>query len=265
MGEKALYIDAENMLDYSMLKTMIGEAYGQESLIITTPETAEDAFRMAELGLESGDFALVIIDSIGALAPKKEKEDDFADANVALVPRMVSKFLRRNATGAVARNNVALVLLNQVRDKIGAYMASFETPGGHALKHFSSLRISMSRGQEIKVGKETVGILTKFTIKKNKMSAPFRGYFTPILFGKGIDTYADAVDFCSMLGVIKKSGSFYKFEGETLGQGKIASADYVKSVPGMLDKLREKVYNVLNQNTSIDLENMEEVEEEENE
>jgi recombination protein RecA len=167
LGLRALYIDAENMLDYGLLKDMIGEDLNKDQLVILNPDTAEDAFNMIEMGLQSGDFELIILDSVGSLAPKKEQDDEFEDANVGLLARLVSKFLRRNSH-VVKEKNIALVLLNQVRAKIGAYMASFETPGGHALKHFTSLRISLSRGQEMKVGNETVGIMTKFVIKKNK-------------------------------------------------------------------------------------------------
>ena len=258
---KTLYVDAEHMLDYSLLKDMIGEEINSDNLVILNPATAEDAFTMLESGINSGEFGLVVLDSVGALAPKKEQEDDFADANVGLVARMVSKFLRRNIH-AIKENNVALFIINQVRDKIGAYMATFETPGGHALKHFSSLRIQLSRGTVIEQGKEQVGILAKFVVKKNKMSAPFRSFFMPVLFGKGIDSFTDAVDFCSMLGVIKKSGAFYKFEGETIGQGKLAAADTLRKKPELLDKLRILVYNSLNKNTALDIESLEESEEE---
>lgn len=255
-GEKALYVDAENLLDYGLLKDMVGESFDKEKLIILNPETAEDAFNMIEMGIQSGDFALIVLDSIGALAPRKEKEDDFEDANVGLVARMVSKFLRRNTYG-IAENNVALLLLNQVRDKVGSYMGGFETPGGHALKHFASLRIALNKGQEMKVSNETVGIMTKFIIKKNKMSAPFRSYTIPIVFGKGVDKYSDTVDFCSMLGVIKKRGSYYKFEDEVLGQGKLSAGEYLEKHPKTLEKIKQMVYNVMNKYTSIDVDAVE--------
>jgi recombination protein RecA len=262
LGLRALYIDAENMLDYGLLKDMIGEVLNKDQLVILNPETAEDAFNMIEMGLQSGDFELIILDSVGSLAPKKEQEDEFEDANVGLLARLVSKFLRRNSH-VVSEKNIALVLLNQVRAKIGAYMASFETPGGHALKHFTSLRISLSRGQEMKVGNETIGIMTKFIIKKNKLSAPFRSYTIPIVFGKGIDTFSDTVDFCSMLGVIKKKGSYYKFEDITIGQGKLAAGDFLEKNPETLDRIKISLYNSLNKYTSIDVDAVEELGEEE--
>jgi recombination protein RecA len=264
LGLRSLYIDAENMLDYGLLKDMVGQEFTKDQLVILNPETAEDAFNMIEMGLGSGDFELIVLDSVGSMAPKKEQEDDFEDANVALLARLVTKFLRRNAH-VIAEKNIALLLLNQVRSKIGAYMASFETPGGHALKHFTSLRISLSRGVEMKVGNETVGIMTKFVIKKNKLSAPFRSFTIPIVFGKGIDEFSDAVDFCSMLGVIKKKGSYYKFEDINLGQGKLQAGDYLEKNPETLAKIKENVYNVLNKYTSIDIDAIEEEGEEKDE
>lgn len=256
MELKVLYVDAEHMLDYTLLKDMIGEEFDKNKFVILNPDTAEDAFIMMESGINSKEFAVVILDSIGALAPFKEKDDEFADANVGLVARMLTKFLRRNVD-SIDKNNVALILLNQVRDKIGAYMPSFTTPGGHALKHFASLRISLGKAQDLKVGNEIVGITTKFVIKKNKLSAPFRSYTIPIIFGKGIDIYSDAVDFCSMIGVIKKKGSYYRFDDITLGQGKIAAGAYLEKNPETLDKIKEGVYNVLNKYTSIDVDAIE--------
>ncbi len=259
-GHRVLYVDAENMLDYGLIRDMIGQDIDPKQFVILNPETAEEALGMAEMGINSGDFALVIIDSIGALAPSFEKTEEFEKASVAIIPRMLSKFLRRNATGGISKNKVAFVALNQVRAKIGAYIPTLETPGGHALKHFTCLRISLNRGAEIIVGKEKVGIMTKFVVKKNKLSAPFRSYTIPIIFGKGIDTYSDIVDFCSMLGVIKKSGSYYKFEGESIGQGKLAAGQFLESHPDTLDKIKERVYNSINKYTSLDIEADEETE-----
>lgn len=254
-GGSVLYLDAENMLDYPVIREMIGEDFDPERFIILKPESAEDAFTMAEMGFRSGKFSLVVIDSIAALASQKEKdEEDFSKSvTVGALPRILARFLRRNVTDLMKKNNVALLCLNQVRDKIGAYMATFDTPGGHALKHFSSVRISLTKGQEITVGKEKVGIQSKFVIKKNKLSAPFRSYTIPIIFGKGVDRYSDIVDFCSMLGVIKKSGAHYKFEGEALGQGKLAAGATIEANVPLYDRIQAKVYEMLNQHTSIDM------------
>jgi len=247
-GNKALYIDAENMLDYKLINMIVGEYIDAEKLVILNPQSAEDAFEMAEVGIKSGEFALVVLDSIGALAPQKEKDDDFAKANVALTARLVTKFLRR-ISYEVKNTNTALVLLNQVRDKIGSFIGGYDTPGGHALKHFTALRIALTRGKkiEVKKGKEktVVGVEVNFNVRKNKLAPPFRGFHFPIMFGVGIDTPMDYLEYCTMLGIIKKSGAFYKFEGETLGQGKLAAAKTLSEDKLALDKMQEMVYNIL--------------------
>ena len=255
-GEKVLYIDAENMLDYSLVEAIIGDALDKSRLAILNPETGEDAFRMVEMGVNSGTFSLVILDSIGALAPKKEKEDDLEDHNVALIARLVTKVLHR-ISFQVKATNTALVLLNQVRDKVGSFMGGFETPGGHALKHFSALRIALTKGAQISTGtakagtKEVYGVDVNFVIRKNKLAAPFRGFHLPIIFGKGIDSAMDSLEFCTMLGILKKSGAFYKLDGEVLGQGKLAAAEALRGNKLALDKMREKVYNILNINNTV--------------
>jgi len=255
-GGKACYIDVEHMLDYPLLKDMLGEVFDPKRFIILTPDTAEDAFEMAEAAFASEEFDLVVIDSVGALAPSTEKKDEFGKAGVGAIPRMINKFLRRNLD-SIKKKQIALLIINQIRDKIGAYMPTFDTPGGHALKHFASLRIALSKGQELKVGNEKVGIMVKFVIKKNKLSAPFRSYTIPIVFGKGVDSFSDAVDFCSMLGVIKKKGSYYKFEDVILGQGKLSAGEYLSQHLDTLEEIKTSVYNVLNKYTSIDVEAVE--------
>jgi len=256
-GGKVLYIDAEVMLNYEAIESMLGYSFDKDSFILIQPETGEQAFIAIEDALDSGDFSLIVVDTVAALEPSAEKEKDFDEYTMAEISRLLPKFFRRN--GAKVKNkNVAVVFLNQVRDKVGSYVQGYNSPGGHALKHHTSLIIALTKGPEIKIGTESVGIMSKFVIKKNKMSAPFRSYLIPIIFGKGIDTHSDAVDFCSMLGVIKKKGSYYKFEEIMLGQGKLAAGEYLSEHPETLDKIKESVYNVLNKNTVIDVESTEE-------
>lgn len=138
-----------------------------------------------------------------------------------------------------------MLLLNQVRDKIGAYVGGYESTGGHALRHYASVRIPLTKGQEIKLDGNSIGINTRFVIKKNKLAQPFRSFEIPIIFGIGIDFYMDAVSFCETLGVLKKSGSFYKFDGETIGQGRIATAKYLRENDEVFAKIKEQVYNIL--------------------
>ena len=242
-GISVLYLDAERSLDYRYVKSIIGD-FDESLLTLLSPETAEDFFSVAEEAIASLAFGLIILDSLGALSPQKELDDDLTDANVALLPRLLTKWLRRNSF-KVKASNVAFIFLNQVRDNIGSYVKSYVSPGGNALKHFLTMRISFTKGQKIKVGDEVRGILTRFTISKNKLAPPFRAGLLPIIFGTGVDYYRDVVEFSKRLGVLRQSGAYYKFEGETLGQGVDRTIEALKKSPETLDKIVEMCYNIL--------------------
>jgi len=241
-GLKTLYIDPENGLDYKYVEALVG-TIDSENLVIIQPETAEQAFEIAEAGINSGEFGLIIFDSLGALAPKKVKEGEFNDAHVALVARMVGQFLARNAY-QVRLNNVAFLFVNQIRAKIGGYVAGYEMPGGYALKHDSSVIIFLSKGEEIKQGVDSVGIMTRFVIKKNKLSAPFKTNFIPIIFGEGIDSLRDIVLFAEYVGILNKRGAYYTYEGETLGQGLVKTMEALRDRKDILDKIISICYNI---------------------
>lgn len=244
LGLKAFYVDVENMLDLSYAKAIVGEESIKNGFFtVAQPTTAEEAFKICELVLDSNDFSVIIFDSVGALAPVVEQEDEFEKASVAIVPRLISKFLRRNS-GRIRKNKVSFVFLNQVRDKIGSYVQGYNTPGGHALKHFSSVIIALSKGKDIEIKKDKVGTLIRFIVKKNKLAPPFRAYAFPLIFGEGIDELWDFVDFATTVGVIKQAASFFKFEDVTLGQGVKNTKDYLEANPETLDKIRKMVYNI---------------------
>lgn len=259
IGEKALYVDAEGMLDYDMLVKMLGENFDKNRFVIITPSSAQEALRACELAFQSGEFGLVVLDSVGALAPQEDLDADLEDKSVALVARLITRFLKRTALPMIKKNNVAFLIINQVRAKIGgsSFFAQLETPGGHALKHFSSVIIMLSKIADITVGQDKVGINVKFSVKKNKVSAPFRSYTMPIIFGKGVDRFSDIVDFCTTMGVIKKSGAHYKFEGETIGQGKLNAGKFLEEHPEMVDRIEKVLYNTIDRYTSKDIEAIE--------
>lgn len=249
-GGKVLYIDVENLLNTSLLKAVLGEDTKVENIIILTPESAEDAFIMAEKGIESTEFELIVIDSIGAMASRKEKEVEFDKDTMGQLPRLVGRFIKRNIY-SIRTSNVAVLALNQVRDNVGAYRGGYKTPGGHQLQHEAAVRIALTKGENLTRGKEIVGIVTKFVIKKNKLAPPFRSFTIPILFGQGIDYYSDMIDFAKLLGVITSSGPYYKFEGENLGKGKAETRDNLINTPETLDKIEQTVYNIVNYQTNI--------------
>ena len=245
-GKRVLYIDVEKFLDYNVVESILGIGLPEKSFVLAKGNSAEDNFMIAEAGINSGEFDVIIFDSIGALAPKKEQEDDFGDQNIALVPRLLSKFLRRNAY-TIRANHVAFIFINQVRDKVGSFFAQgYSTPGGHAIKHFASIIISLTKGKELKKGDNTFGVLNTFSVRKNKLAPPFRSYQFPIVFGIGVDYLRDLLDFSTMLGVVKKAGPYYKLEETTIGKG---TEDSMRALADpknklVLDKIEKMVYTM---------------------
>lgn len=249
-GGKTLYIDVENLLNKKLLKAVLGEDAPVDKIITVTPDSAEDAFTMAEMGLESKEFGLIVIDSIGAMSSKSEKEKRFDKATMGQLPTLVSRFVGRNVYH-IRTNDIAVLALNQIRDNIGAYIKSFKTPGGHKLQHEAAVRISLTKGENLKRGEEIVGILTKFVIKKNKLAPPFRSFTIPIIFGQGIDYYSDLIDFAKLLGILKGAGAYYKFNDETLGMGKAQTRERLIQDKSTLDKIVESCYNLVNRQSTL--------------
>ncbi len=266
--KRVLYIDVEKFLDYNVVESILGVGLPEESFVLAKGNSAEDNFIIAEAGINSGEFDVIIFDSIGALAPQKEQEDDFGDQSIALVPRLLSKFLRRNAY-TIRENHIAFIFINQVRDKVGTFFAQgYSTPGGHAIKHFASIIVALTKGKELSKGegkdKVVYGIQNVFSVKKNKLAPPFRGYHFPIIFGIGVDYYRDLLDFSTMLGVVKKAGPYYKIDEVNIGKG-LEDAMKMLADPKnklVLDKIEEMVYN-LTRNSTRELVDIEEVIEEE--
>lgn len=242
-GHKVLYVDAENTMSYDYINALIESQLSSRDIILVQPKTAEQAFEISEKGIQSNEFKLIIFDSIGGLAPQKEQEDAFTDANVALIPRLLSKFLRRNSFD-IRNNNVAFLFLNQIRDNIGSYVKSYTLPGGHALKHFCSIMISLSKGEQIKFGDEVVGVISRFTVKKNKLAPPFRSFYLPIIFGKGIDTYRDLVEFGVTMGVLQKGGAYIKYKDETIGRGVANTIEYFQNNPDKAQSVINDLFRI---------------------
>lgn len=242
-GERVAFIDTENGLDYAYAHDIIGD-FEPEQLIIIQPESAEDSFAIALSAVEH-DYSVILFDSVAALSPSKELEESMDKSQVALAPRLTSKFLRKVAY-QVRQKEVAFVFTNQIRANIGSYVGGWVTPAGYALKHYTSLRIYLSKGKEIKDGETVVGHFVNFTIKKNKVGTPYRQATTNIIFGKGVDYHRDVLSFGSLLGVIKNRGSYFGFEEDTIGSkaGATNTALALEADQELLDKIVKMCYNV---------------------
>lgn len=247
-GKRVLYLDAETTLPYYYINSVIGD-YDKDLFKLLQPGSMEQALKIAEIGIVKEEFDIIVLDSIGSMSPEKVQEDELTDSNVALLSRIMTKFVQRNAV-KVKDSNVAFIGINQVRDKIGAYISSFETPGGHAWKHILSLRIQLSKAEDIKIPKdgkeEVIGINTRFTIRKNKLAAPLKSFFIPIMFGKGIDSTRDIIQFAEVLGVLTKTkGAHYSFESTPIGHGIAKTEEFLNEHQETLDKIVEMCYTVI--------------------
>lgn len=250
-GGKVLYLDVEQTLDRDLATRVIGEYEKDDNFIVIMPDSAENAFQIAEKAIKDGDFDCIIFDSVGALAPEKELEDQFGDPHVSLVARLLTTFFKRNAF-IVRKNDIAFIFLNQVRASIGNFFKEFEMPGGWALKHYSSIMMFLipltaeKNRVTIKVDdkKKEIGNLIKFSITKNKVGVPYRSGKIPIIWGYGVDEIRDIVGFASDLGVLQTRGPYKAFEDETLGLGEEKTIEYLQENPEVLDKIVEACYNV---------------------
>lgn len=241
-----LYVDAEQAVNKDVIKDLCGEkALSDEYLSLIRPEILEQALRICELGIKSNRFNVIILDSIASLAPKKVKEDNLTDSNVALLARIFTTFLQRNAYDN-KNNNVAFIGINQIRANIGNFFSDVTTPGGYAWEHIISLQVELNISSPIKAGDKRIGMLSRFVVKKNKLKAPYRSSYIPIRFGKGVDSMKDAIDFAKTLGVITTAGPHYYFGDEKLGQGFLKVKETLENNPETLDKIREMCYNVTN-------------------
>lgn len=244
LKKKVLYVDVEHQAPLDYIADMISPYQIGVDFLVAKPNTAEDALKICESGITSNEFGLIILDSIGALAPKEEKEKELDEGSMTLIPRLLGKFLRRNVD-AVRNNNISVVFINQVRDTIGSYVKALSTPGGHTFKHFISLSIMLSKGQEIKVGEDAIGLNVKFVVKKNKLAPPNRSFIMPLIYGKGVDTCRDLVSFAETLGVIQRAGAYYRIDGDNIGRGMNETLENLENNPELLDRIKQACYNTI--------------------
>ena len=241
-GGVAALIDAEHALDATYAKNC---GVNIDDLLISQPDTGEQALEITEALVRSGAVDIVAIDSVAALVPRAELEGDMGDAHVGLQARLMSQALRKLA-GAISRSKTSVVFTNQLREKIGIMFGNPETtPGGRALKFYASVRLDIRRIDSIKQGTEVIGNRTKVKVVKNKVAPPFRKAEFDIMYGEGISKSGELIDMGSDLGIIKKSGSWYSYGETKIGQGREAAKDVMKQNPELADRIEQEIYAAL--------------------
>ncbi len=240
-GGTAAFIDMEHALD---------PVYAQkcgvniEELLISQPDTGEQALEIAETLVRSGAIDLVVVDSVAALVPRSEIEGDMGDATMGVQARLMSQAMRK-LSGAISQTKTAVIFTNQLRQKIGVMFGNPETTtGGNALKFYASVRLDVRRVQSIKVGAEIVGNRVRVRVIKNKVSAPFRSAEFDIMYNEGISKSGDILDLATSLEVIEKRGSFYSYNDQRLGQGREASKNYLSQNPELRQEIEDTIRNL---------------------
>lgn len=244
LGGLAAIVDAEHAFDPTYAAHL---GVDVERLWISQPDNGEQALEIAEQLIRSSAVDIVVIDSVAALTPKAEIEGDMGDKNVGLQARLMSQALRK-MTGAVSKSNTVCIFINQLREKIGVSYGNPETTtGGNALKFYSSIRIDIRKkgSGALKNGEDIYGYETRVKVVKNKVAPPFRTADFEIIFGEGISLESEIINIASELDILKKSGSWYSYEGTKLGQGKEAVRNLLKDNPELKEELREKVMEAM--------------------
>ena len=237
-GGTAAYIDAEHALDPSYAGKC---GVDIENLLISQPDTAEQALEICEYLVKSSALDIVVIDSVAAMVPKAELEGDMGDSHVGLQARLMSQALRK-LTSSISKSNTAVVFINQVREKVGVFWGSPETtPVGRALKFYSSVRIDLRRIESIKQGTDILGNRVRARVVKNKLAAPFKTAEFDIMFNEGISHEGDLLDLAVEQSIVKKNGSFYSFGEIQIGRGREKSKSYLKENPVLTDEIAELV------------------------
>ena len=237
-GGVAAFIDAEHALDPVYARHL---GVDTDSLIVSQPDNGEQALEIADMLIRSGALDVIVIDSVAALVPKAEIEGDMGDSHVGLQARLMSQALRK-MTGALAQANTTAIFINQLREKIGVFFGNPETTtGGKALKFYSSVRLDIRRIQTLKNGDEAVGSRTRVKVVKNKMAPPFKSAEFDVLYGEGISKEGSIIDMALQSNVIKKSGSWFTYNGDQLGQGRENVRKYLKDNPELSDEIETKV------------------------
>ncbi len=234
----AAYIDAEHALDVTYAKKI---GVNTDDLLISQPDTGEQALEIAETLVRSGALDVLVVDSVAALVPKAELEGDMGDAQMGLQARLMSQALRK-LTGSISKSKTTVIFINQLRMKIGVFFGNPETTtGGNALKFYSSQRLDIRKMTSIKNGQDVIGFRTKVKVVKNKMAPPFREAEFDIIFGEGISREGDVLDLAAENGIIEKSGAWYSYKSDRIGQGRDNSRIFLKENPDIMAQVENEV------------------------
>ncbi len=243
LGGTAAFIDAEHALDPIYAEKL---GVNVDELLVSQPDTGEQALEVADIMVSSGGVDILVIDSVAALVPKAEIEGEMGDHHVGLQARLMSQALRK-ITGNVQKSDTLVIFINQIRHKIGVMFGSPETTaGGNALKFYSSVRMDIRRIGTVKDGDEAVGNETRVKVVKNKVSPPFKQAEFQILYNKGINRLGELIDKGADLDIIEKAGAWYSYEGEKIGQGKANSIEFLEQNPKLLKTIEKRVMDSIN-------------------
>ncbi len=237
-GGVAAFIDAEHALDVTYARRL---GVSLQDLLVSQPDTGEQALEIAEQLVRSGAVDLIVVDSVAALVPRAEIEGEMGDAHMGVQARLMSQALRK-LTAVVSRNQTIVIFINQIRMKIGVVFGNPETTtGGHALKFYASIRLDIRRTGQVKEGETIVGSRTRVKVVKNKVAPPFREAEFDIRYGVGVDRHAEAVDLGVERGVVEKSGAHFSLDGERIGQGRERAVEWLKANPGAFERLVTRI------------------------
>jgi len=243
LGGTAAFIDAEHALDPIYAEKL---GVNVDELLVSQPDTGEQALEVADIMVSSGGIDILVIDSVAALVPKAEIEGEMGDHHVGLQARLMSQALRK-ITGNVKKSDTLVIFINQIRHKIGVMFGSPETTaGGNALKFYSSVRMDIRRIGTVKDGDEAVGNETRVKVVKNKVSPPFKQAEFQILYNKGINRLGELIDKGADLDIIEKAGAWYSYNGEKIGQGKANSIEFLEQNPKLLKTIEKQVIDAIN-------------------
>src|SRR6476469_6446564 len=249
MGGIAAFIDAEHALDPEYAKKL---GVDTDALLVSQPDTGEQALEIADMLIRSGALDIIVIDSVAALVPRAEIEGEMGDSHVGLQARLMSQALRK-LTGALNSTGTTAIFINQLREKIGVMFGSPETTtGGKALKFYASVRLDVRRIETLKDGSDPVGNRTRVKVVKNKVSPPFKQAEFDILYGKGISREGGLIDVGVEAGIVRKAGAWFTYDGDQLGQGKENARTFLKDNPDLANELEKKVKEKLGIGPQVD-------------